>query len=180
MNTLQNSLSFLALIGIYLVFYHFIANLILESGRQRLFIIRDTIFDYHIEHSDKLSSSEHESVRNFFNQTIVALEYITVPRILLTHIFQHGKKNQYSNIAALYTGIHDESSKQFIKSQLKKVLPIVIKTMLLRAPITMSIAIFVATVLLVADFINPIPRARKTSVETKFKDSVIDNIFIAV
>ncbi|MDQ7058290.1 MAG: hypothetical protein Q9N62_07565 [Ghiorsea sp.] len=72
MTTIENALSFLAIIGIYLVLYHGLSSLFLESGRQKIFVIRDHIFDYATEHKDRIDDTQHEEIRSFSKQNYLS------------------------------------------------------------------------------------------------------------
>jgi len=178
MTTIENALSFLAIIGIYLVIYQGLSSLFLESGRQKIFIIRDHIFDYATEHRDRIDASQHEEIRSFLNRTILAMQYTTILRVIIASIF-YSKSNSsnYEDVTTpLYKQIQDKEAQAFIKAQIKKVLPIIITTMLFRAPITFIVLVLVAIVFIVIDFISPIKKRTKARVENKVKNTVFDNL----
>ena len=174
--TLENALSFLAVVGIYLVLYHGLSSLFLESGRQKIFELRDHIFDYVHEHEGTITAAQHKEIRDFFNRTILAMEYTTILRIVIVSWFHKEKRPHSDLVSDLYSEIRDKKAREFIKSQLKRVVPIIIKTMLLRAPITLVILTSSAIVLMAIDFISPFQRGIRDRIKNSVKDKVIHNL----
>lgn len=175
-NTVDAALNFLAMVGIIYVLFWFIPSVVLESGRQKVFKVRDDIFDYAVDHPEKLNKEEHYAIRNELNKFIVAMEYMTFPRLITGAIFHKKGLGSDMPFSKLYKDIEDEKTQEFVKASLKKALMIIPITMLLRSPLAMLLLATIGLLAAIVNFVSPVNKRTQAKFKSRMSQEIYENI----
>lgn len=168
--------SIMALVLLYFVIYFGLSSVFLESGRQKIFKIRDHLFDYSLDHPEKLTKESHDEIRLFINKSIVAMEYATLFRFIALSMLHRKDSATFDKVSELYNNINDERTKQLVKSSLKKIFATLVITMFLRSPVTTIVLFLFGLLLYLLDMAMPFSKSKKASIKSQWKNKVVDSI----
>ncbi len=90
---------------------------ILDSFRNRIFILRDELFDFCLKHDSKFDTSEYLRLRDLMNSALRFAHKSSVTDLILVQVFIPNFKQlaikEEKNIERIFQAIKDKKSKEF-------------------------------------------------------------------
>ncbi|WP_022949552.1 hypothetical protein [Methylohalobius crimeensis] len=127
-------------------------NTVTDITRQKLFEIRDEIFDMAAKH-DGISFDDpaYQEIRDFLHSMIRHAHLLTWPRFLLLALMN---RNEASGINDLLADIKSEDARNAIREKMRLAIENVIGAMVLRSPILLTIGMLATPIILAIRLID--------------------------